>query len=309
MPFQRHTDLASVPGEPAAKLPVDLTTEAGGLEIASSADPETPLLGPFHALYDQSFVLPDEKETLAGFRACLALNRGQAYDTLVRRFGAFREVIAIARDAASGAVVGGFNLIACSLTAPAPALTVNLNYLFIAPAHRRKGRFKALVGAVEQVVRPFFPAVPRHVPMLTFLEQNDPFRMSPEAYRRDSAANDLDQVARIRIWARRGAMILDYPYVQPPLSDAQEPDRTLVYAVIGAPAPSLDACVLREHLARFFAISVLKGKPLEECEVAQEQLRDLSARCAKGYPSRSFLPPTGLRDTSPRPEHLIASPI
>ncbi len=299
MSFQRHTDPDSVPGEPAAKLPVDLTTEAGGLEIVSSADPETPLLGAFYALYDQSFVLPDEKETLAGFRACLALNRGQAYDTLVRRFGAFREVIAIARDAASGAVVGGFNLIACPLTAPAPMLTVNLNYLFIAPAHRRKGRFKALVSAIEQVVRQFFPAVPRSVPMLTFLEQNDPFRMSPEAYRRDSAAADLDQVARIGIWARRGAMILDYPYVQPPLSDAQEPNRTLVYAVIGGPAPALDACVLREHLARFFGISVLKGKPLEECDVAQEQLRDLSARCAKGYPVALISPADWLAQHEP----------
>jgi hypothetical protein len=103
--------------------------------------------------------------------------------------------------------------------------------------------------------------------------------MSREDYDRDTQLTGLDQVARIGLWSRLGARIIDFPYVQPPLSRDQDADDTLAYAVLGAPDADLDACLLRSHLERFFGISVLKGADLSVEPTASVQLSELAHRC------------------------------
>lgn len=243
----------------------------------------------FFAGYDRAFVLPDEKEDRDGFIACLALNHGAEKARLTARYGAFREVC-LTVDQADGTHVGGANFIAAPLPeAPGRGIaTANLNYIYVDPSQRGRGRLRQLVAIVTDAIRAMFGAEQ----VLIFLEQNDPFAMSAEAYARDSEFTGLDQLDRLRIWTRQGARILDTRYVQPALTADHAPDDSLLYAVIGADAP-VPACWLAAHLRRFFGISVLKGAPLEQDAVAWGQIAALDADCAAGG-TIALLDPTAL---------------
>jgi GNAT superfamily N-acetyltransferase len=272
---------------------------AADLQVETTTDPRADLVDVFFDGYDRSFVLPNEKEELAGFRECLTLNFPPHYERLRAAYGPFREIVLIAR-APTGTVIGGANFICFPLdrkTAQASEvlLAMNLNYLYVLPEHRRRGYFGALLEACQIAARRSFQFAPSvaarsrgaelaNVPLLVFLEQNDPMRMDPADYAKDTEHSGLDQVARIAVWTKMGARIVDFPYVQPPLSDAQEADRNLVLAVLGAGRTSLDPCVLRSHFARFFGISVLKGRSLESNAVAWSQLEALRDSCRVGVP-------------------------
>lgn len=229
------------------------------LEITDRGD--GPVFERFFAGYDRAFVLPDEKEDRAGLVECLALNHGEAHRALAARMGWFRELCLIASDE-DGDVVGGANLIALRLAPDgmSPIASANLNYVYVEPAARGRGHLRRLVAAIAGVVA---EQTGLRDPLI-FLEQNDPFAMTAEEYRRDSAVAGIDQLDRLRIWARMGARIVDIDYVQPALSPDQQPDEGLVFAVLGASADTLPACVVAEHLRKFFGISVLKGAPLED---------------------------------------------
>ncbi len=257
--------------------PSDLTIEA-----TDRADDG--VLDAFYAAYDKAFVLANEKEALEGFRDCLALNGGAAQQRLRARFGPFRELVMVARDAA-GAVVGGANFIVIGQPeAAAHGLghTVNLNYLFVAPTQRGNGRSHTLLAACRRLARATAAAwgAGADANGRFFLEINDPFRLTPEQYQLDSEHAGLDQLARLAYWARMGATLLDWPYVQPALSAGQQDDRTLAYAVLDARTDRLPASLVLWHLERFFAISVLKGADLPSSPSAWQQVCALQRRAA-----------------------------
>lgn len=237
--------------------------------------------------YDRAFVLPDEKEDREGLATCLALNQGAGYARLSARFGLFRELCLTAFDRVSGTFVGGANFIAVPYDAAdgSRTITANLNYIFIAPEARGKGRLRVLNGAIRDLIGNLFPNSDGEpaARVLIFIEQNDPFRMSAEAYAHDTAYTGMDQFDRLRIWAKLGAKVVDFPYVQPALSADQGADNTLVYSVLGADSEaSLPADILRHHLERFFHISVLKGEELSGSDEIRDQLSTLLALAAAG---------------------------
>ncbi len=250
-----------------------------GLLIEATTSPDSAILQTFYAGYDAAFVLPNEKEAYDGFTGCLALNFGAPYARLAGLYGAFREVVLVAREPDGGAVVGGANFIACPLHLDREVLSINLNYVFVSSGQRRRGHFKRLVAAVAEAAVSFFAPAVATLPRLIFIEQNDPMLMNRADYARDTQHSGIDQMTRIALWTALGAKIIDYPYVQPPLSAGQAPDHDLLYAVLGAAGSSLDACLLHAHLLRFFAISVLKGADPLSNSVAGAQLSDLAARC------------------------------
>ncbi len=253
---------------------------ADGLQVEATVSPDSAIMGDFYASYDDAFVLPNEKEGYDGFAKCLALNFGDAYLRLSNLYGAFREVVLVARDPDSGALVGGANFIAFPLCDGA-VLSINLNYIFVAPAQRRRGHFERLVAAVGAVAEALFEPAGAPLPRLIFIEQNDPVQMTRADYARDTQHSGIDQMTRILLWTALGAKVIDFTYVQPPLSAGQAPDHTLVYAVLGAQGDALDACLLRAHLLRFFGISVLKGgDPLADA-VAGPQLSELALCCSQ----------------------------
>lgn len=284
-----------------------------GLVLRATIDPQSPVLAEFYAGYDKAFVLPREREELQGFRDCLALGAGPAFEELSARYGPFREVVLTAADAATGAAVGGANFIAFPLPGLAaddgrPIVSMNLNYIFIGAEFRGQGLFRRLLAAIRDMAQGLVIA-PGGAALLTFIEQNDPFRLSPEDYARDTAHSGLDQVSRLAIWQRLGAKIVDYPYVQPALSPGQAPDDGLLYGVLGAAGDRLDACVLEAHLRRFFGISVLKGRPLGEDPIAGAQIAALRRACAGGEHIRLLDAAPGLvaaaRNPEPRPASFL----
>jgi len=262
------------------------------LHVQVSLAPEGPILDDFYRGYDEAFVLPNEKETLSGFRECLAQNFDEARARLTAQFGEFREAVMVARDRTSGAMIGGANFICFPLRDKhnnMPLISMNLNYIFIAPEQRGKGYLRKMLAAVRHAALLLLPiGATTPPPVLIFLEQNDPARMGADAYARDTTYSGLDQRTRNAIWLRLGARTIGLPYVQPALSPSQAPDRTLLYAVIGAHSPKLSACLLRDHLRCFFGISVLKGRPLDDDPEARAQLAALGQKCADGIPIDLF---------------------
>lgn len=257
-------------------------TDGGQLVVEATDSPVSAVLTSFFEGYDEAFILPNEKEKLQGFEECLALNQGELYASLSSCYGPFREIVLVMRDG-PGTLIGGANLIAFPLElAEKTILSLNLNYLFVQPCHRRRGYLGEMVKAVQFVARSAFEPPALSLPLITFIEQNDPLRMSSEDYERDTAHSGLDQFKRIEIWSKLGARIVDFEYVQPALSPDQQPDTSLVYAVLGAEEHTLDPCLLLEHLRRFFGISVLKGKDLASDATASSLLGELSASCARG---------------------------
>jgi hypothetical protein len=253
-----------------------------------------PVFDRFFAEYDRAFVLPDEKEDQEGFRACLALNHGAQQARLTSLYGPFREICLVAQDG-GGAFIGGANLLAMVLPVVPAIVSANLNYLFIDPEQQGRGYLRPLFAAIQRLVPTLFPDV-QATSVTIFIEQNDPFAMSEESYARDSLYTGLDQIDRLRIWDRLGASIVDFDYVQPPLSAGQAPDDNLVSAVLGLSGGSMPACVLAAHMRGFFGISVLKGKAIESDATAAAQLAVLDAACARADVV-SLLDPTPLLAT------------
>lgn len=252
------------------------------LTLEETDTAEGPVFDGFFEAYERAFVLPDEMEDRDGFATCLELNHGEAKARLASEYGDYRELCLLARNAASGAIVGGANFIAIPHPGAAGAalVTANLNYIFVVEAARGKGMFRALYQAVERRISTLFASEPARV--LVFIEQNDPLLLAPEDYARDTALTGLDQIDRLRIWSRVGARLVDFAYVQPALSSAQAADDRLAYSVLGATEPSLPAAVLARHLRLFFGISVLKGQPLDISREASMQLERLDALSAAG---------------------------
>jgi hypothetical protein len=281
-----------------------LLQSPSGLLIEASTGSSDGVLDKFYQDYDAAFVLENEKERLSGFVECLALN-GEAYGALAARFGPFREFVLVARADAAGPRIGGANFIVFPLRRPgetgASLLSLHLNYVFINPPARRRGYLRRLVHDLPGIALRLFAATnPSDIPRqwtgptgttapatpqtLIFIEQNDPYRMPPDDYELDTRHAGLDQIARLGVWSRLGARIVDFPYVQPPLSANQAPDHNLLLAVLGAGADDLDACVLHDDLSRFFAISVLKGEDPSRDPEAAKQLLALTASCRERKP-------------------------
>ncbi|MFC5345274.1 hypothetical protein ACETK8_04240 [Brevundimonas staleyi] len=113
-----------------------------------------------------------------------------------------------------------------------------------------------------------------------FIEQNDPLRLTAEEYAADTEHSGLDQIDRLAIWARVGARVVDFPYVQPALSAGQQPDDRLIYAAVDYPGEAVDAALLHDHLQSFFGISVLKGAAEPPGGEAARQIAALADRTA-----------------------------
>jgi hypothetical protein len=246
------------------------------LDITDAADGA--VFEAFFQSYSRAFILPDEMEDREGFAQCLSLNHGATHDDLAGRYGAFRELCVTARDPLTGLAVGGANFIAMPQDGTRRIVTANLNYVFVDAAARGQGWFRPLIASLRKLIGGLF--APQAETVLIFIEQNDPLLLTPDAYARDSRFSGIDQFDRLRIWRSLGALVLDFPYVQPALSAQQQPDDRLIYSVLGAGGAALDACLLERHLRSFFGSSLLKGGALDG--VAARQLADLAQLCGAG---------------------------
>ena len=249
----------------------------GGLHVSATTRPLSPIVDRFFEAYERAFALPDEKEGIEGFRACLAMNAGNASSGPPSHC----ELIAVIEDE-EGALLGGANFLATAIQPLPrhPSVAVALNYLFVDRAARGRGYSRLLLSVVAQLSARALGD--RAGPPAIFIEQNDPLRMTEAEYYEDSERGGTDQVERLRLWQHLGARAVDFAYVQPALSADQAAEDALVYSVLGFSGPQMSARFLRDHLRSFFQISVLKGRDPTSDPTAAEQLRDLSVRADAG---------------------------
>ncbi|HST37615.1 MAG TPA: hypothetical protein VLK25_13430 [Allosphingosinicella sp.] len=279
-----------------------------GLVVQLSDRSEGPVFDRFFAGYDRAFVLPDEKEDIDGLRAALDLNRGAEGARLAERYGPFREISLIADDE-TGQAVGGANFIAMPARSAPGRVTANLSYIYVDAEARGRGNLRRLIEATRETIANAFAGTLGRLSPLVFLEQNDPVRMSAEAYASDTAFTGLDQLDRLRIWHRLGARLIDFAYIQPPLSAQQAPDDALLYSVIGTEEDALDPALLRDHLAGFFGISVLKGAPLDRDKAARAQMDALAAAIEEGRRIALLDPGPLLDQVSSREDLFRRAPV
>jgi GNAT superfamily N-acetyltransferase len=277
-----------------------------GFELDVTTRHDARLIEEFYQHYATAFVLPDERESLPGFRRCLALNHA-AGDTLHARYGPSREFIAVMRDR-RGQVVAGLNFICFPMPEFADTLSVHSIYVFVVPAWRGRGLLRRIYQRMDRLGRAYGVehGLTPGAALVFIGEQNDPFRMTLDAFRTDTEATGLNQFDRMARWGRLGARVLDFNYVQPALSDESAPDRTLFLRALfrdeerageRPPVRELDPGVLREHLSRFFAITVLKGE--REPDRQPEILTQMAVLDEAAATGRSIL-----ARAMPRPEIL-----
>ena len=268
-----------------------------GVRVTATCDPHSPVLRRFFEGYDRAFILPDEREEFDGFVRCLALNA-----THRTAYGRRHCEVAMVFEEADGALLGGANFLAATSAgdAPTPA-TVALNYVYVEAEARGRGLLRRILADVRRTALSVLDLDPHGAQPTLFIEQNDPLRLTEEAYAADSAHSGLDQVDRLSIWARIGARVVDFPYVQPALSPEQQPDEGLIYAAIGYPNDAVPAALLRDHLQSFFGISVLKGAVEASGGPAERQLAALSAR-ADPVPLLPMAPALARLTAVPRPD-------
>lgn len=252
----------------------------GGYVFVATSDPSSPIVQKFYHGYQKAFTLANESETEDAFVKCLTLNGGKNYPALAARYGAFREYLAVLHDAGAAGqpVIGGANFICLpqegggthgSLT------TVHLNYVYVVPEKRGQGFLHRMIAEVRRTAAAYAVEQGQVNPnILIFLEQNDPLAMSAADGETDLYVSGIAPADRIFAWGRMGAKIIDFPYVQPPLSSEKQAEPALVLAVIGLDAAALPAATLYGHLRKFFAISVLKGHaPETQTDAAQQLLK------------------------------------
>jgi GNAT superfamily N-acetyltransferase len=234
------------------------------------------VLEEFFRGYDRAFVLPDEREELAGFRACLELN-----DTdVAKAFGRTHREYVVVLTARDGGRLGGANFLATQMAegSSGPAVSVNLNYVYVERAARGRGLLRILIREVSRLSHRAYDLAEDGLGPAIFLEQNDPFRLSEQESALDTEHSGTDQLERLAIWARLGARVIDFPYVQPALSLDQQPDDGLIYSALRFPGESIVPQYLHDHLQSFFGFSVLKGRSIESDVSCAQQLAALLSR-------------------------------
>ncbi|WP_066658285.1 MULTISPECIES: GNAT family N-acetyltransferase [unclassified Sphingomonas] len=265
-----------------------------GVRVSVTSHPASPVLRRFFDGYDRAFILPDEREEFDGFVLCLALN-----GTHRNAYGRRHCEVAMVFEDADGQLLGGANFLAATTgSGAAVPATVALNYVYVEAAARGRGLLRRILADVTRTALNVLDLNAGGPGPVLFIEQNDPLRLTAEAYAADSDHSGLDQVDRLAIWARIGARVVDFPYIQPALSTDQRPDDGLIYAAIGYPADAIPAPLLRDHLQSFFGISVLKGEAEAPDGPAAQQLAALAARTD----------PVALLPMAPALSRLAASP-
>lgn len=252
-------------------------TRPDGVRVSATGDPASCLLARFMTGYDRAFVLPDEREELEGFVQCLGLNASHR-----ERFGRrHHELIATLEDA-GGRLLAGTNFLAISVARPDQAVpaTIALNYIYVEEAMRGRGLLRRMLDEVRTLALLSLDLDPAGPAPALFIEQNDPLRLTPEEYAADTRHSGLDQVDRLAIWARLGARVVDFDYVQPALSAGQNSDDGLIYAALDYPGDAVPANLFHDHLESFFRISVLKGEAEPVDKAASRQLAALAGRDA-----------------------------
>jgi len=175
----------------------------------------------FHdQLYGPAFPDPDEKESLAAIERYLELKAAGWYGP-----NNYHVVLALSGER----IVGG--AIADYLADPNAGV---VEFLVVAPDRRGAGLGRRLLAETETLIARDARRTGRPDPDRIVAEIEDPFLV-------DLSPGGFDPFARARIWGRWGFRKLQFPYVQPALSESQRPVHHLMLATKPFAADERDA--------------------------------------------------------------------
>jgi hypothetical protein len=266
-------------------------------QLKLTTKPNSAVVDKFFSEYRHVFSLPRERETLAGFRNGLRMNKS---DYFQRHYGPSCEYIGYLHTEA-GEFVAGLNFI-CFPMLEFNLIAIHSIYIFIAENWRAKGMLLQLYQIMEDVAVKYAEQfdLPTNADILMFGEQNDPFKMSVRDYLSDGKASKIDQFDRISIWAQLKARLVLIPYVQPPLRSRSKPDTTLFLRVIFKddmhnPFPrqvrEIDPCMMYECLRRYVTFAIQKGRSASSRD-SEEQFEYLKQLMVSRKMVKAILLPT-----------------
>lgn len=248
--------------------------------------PYSRLVDAFYREYTRSSVRFTERENRAGLRLCLSMN-GAKGKSLRARFGQSREHVAVLQDA-RGQIAAAMNFICFPINDR--MMTVHTIYVIVNPAWRGRGLLRIAYRKIKDVSAEYAHEVGMHAEtVIIFIgEQKDPFKMTLASFQADAGISGHDAFDRLAMWGALGARPLAFSYVQPSLRTGGAPNSSLflrlLYPAETLPvAQALDPAILKEHLRRFFAISVAKGQyDPENLPEVRHQMMDLETRLILG---------------------------
>jgi len=208
----------------------------------------------FYSSYGKIFTLPEERESYSGFRKIMSFNGRK---DLIAKYGFFEEMIisytynqeVIA--AVNFAVYSTPNFIQKNYKING---TSHIIYIFVNEKYRKHGLGTKLVLDAEKTAEKISKGN-----VLFFIDVNNPLKMSSRQKIEDKKAG-ISEKNRILWWGNRGFRKLHFNFILPPLED--KPCRYLMLAA-KTNKTKIPSDIIREHLERFFSISVLKGKDAE----------------------------------------------
>lgn len=161
----------------------------------------------FHELYVSGFPDPDERESPENMIEYLRLRAAGWYGA-----NNYHILLLTEDDRPVAAAVSDY------LAIPNTGV---IEFLIVADDCRGKGYGRKLFDATEKLLQEDASRNKQPALAAIVIELNDPFRVAPPN-------DNHDPFERTRIWAKWGFGRLNFPYVQPALSEDQEPVRCLI---------------------------------------------------------------------------------
>jgi hypothetical protein len=212
-----------------------------------------------YEIYAELFPLPDEREPPEAFLEIAALNTNAE---MQRAFGPWREIVASIRPWQGGPIIGGHVFGVTTSRAHLAygcMASVQAMYTFLEPASRGRASISEMRAYLEAEALRVFGFAAGTLPPLIFFEVNNPLRMTEAEIEEDTKRAGISPFQRYLFWKRKGFRPLDFAYVQPRLRHDAEPVRYLDLFCSAPRGARIPAALLKQHLAAFVSISVLKG--------------------------------------------------
>lgn len=236
-------------------------------------------------IYAELFPLADEREPPEAFFEIAALNSNSA---MQRAFGPWREIVSAIRSWQGGPIIGGhvFGLTTSRAHVEFGCLaSVQAIYTFLEAGSRGQGTIGDMRDYLEaEALRVFGFTAGTMRPLILF-EVNNPLRMTNAEIEEDLARSGISPFQRYVFWKRKGFRPLDFSYVQPRLRPDAEPVRYLDLFCSAPPGTRIPGAVLKNHLASFISISVLKGVAAAEDEEFRKMAAALDGGSQVGFKS------------------------
>jgi GNAT superfamily N-acetyltransferase len=184
-------------------------SDAPSLRELSDSDADAVALRSFYdSVYVREFPDPNERESLANIETYLRVRKPEGW------YGKNNYHIVVAELAGRTAAL-------CVADYLADANVGIIEFLVVVPEARGRGLGRQMLNYIESLLIADAQRAKSTYPRGIVAEMNDPFRAAP-------LDDNMDPFDRAMLWHGWGFRLLDMPYVQPPLSEAQGPVECLV---------------------------------------------------------------------------------